>query len=68
MKKQMTTRNSKEEKEFIKSLEKKISHINTFNILNSRNLENIIQELAIAIEDLWNRYSKYINITKYSKE
>ena len=68
MKKQMTTRNSKEEKEFIKSLEKKISHINTFNILNSRNLENIIQELAIAIKDLWNRYSKYINITKYSKE
>jgi len=66
--KQTITKNSKEEKEFIKKLEEKISTTNTSNIPDSNSLESITQKLATAIEDLWNKHSKYINITKCSKE
>ena len=66
--KQTITKNSKEEKEFIKELEEKISSTDTSNIPNSNSLESITQKLATAIEDLWNKHSKYVNITKCSKE
>ena len=66
--KQTITKNSKEEKEFIKKLEEKISTTNTSNIPDSNSLESITQKLATATEDLWNKHSKYVNITKYSKE
>jgi len=68
MMKQTITKNSKEEKEFIKELGEKISSTDTSNIPDSNSLESIIQKLAIAIEDLWNKYSKYVNITKCSKK
>jgi len=68
MMKQTITKNSKEEKKFIKKLGKKISSTDTSNIPNSNSLESITQKLATAIEDLWNKHSKYINITKCSKE
>jgi len=68
MMKQTITKNSKEEKEFIKELGEKISSTDTSNIPNSNSLESITQKLATAIEDLWNKHSKYANITKCSKE
>jgi len=67
-KKQTIIKNSKEEKEFINKLRNKISNIDTTNILNSDILECVTQEFAIIAEDFWNKYSKLINITKYSKE
>jgi len=66
--KQTITKNSKEEKEFIKELEEKISSTNIFNISDSNSFKSITQKLATAIEDLWNKHSKCVNITKCSKE
>jgi len=66
--KQTITKNSKEEKEFIKELGEKISSTDTSNIPDSNSLKSITQKLTTAIEDLWNKYSKYVNITKCSKE
>ena len=66
--KQTITKNSKEEKEFIKELEEKISSTNISNISDSNSFKSITQKLATAIEDLWNKHSKCVNITKCSKE
>ena len=68
MMKQTITKNSKEEKEFIKELEEKISSTDISNIPDSNSFKSITQKLATAIEDLWNKHSKYVNITKCSKE
>jgi len=68
MKKQTITKDSKNEKKFIKQLEEQISNINTSNITDKETLENITQKLATAIKDLWNRHSKTVNITKHSRE
>ena len=68
MMKQTITKNSKEEKEFIKELEEKISSTDISNIPDSNSFKSITQKLATAIEDLWNKHSKYANITKCSKE
>jgi len=43
MKKQMITKDSKNEKEFIKQLGEQISNINISNIADKETLENIIQ-------------------------
>jgi len=44
-----------------------ISNIDTSNICNRESLEKTVQEHVIILESLWNKYSKYIKITKYSK-
>jgi len=68
MKKQTITKDSKNEKKFIKQLGEQISNINTSNIADKETLENVTQELPTAIKDLWNRHSKTVNITRHSKE
>jgi len=52
MKKQTITKDSKNEKKFIKQLGEQISNINTSNIADKETLENITQELPTAIKDL----------------
>lgn len=37
------------------------------NIFNCNEIEYIIQEFTSIVEDLWNQFSKLINITKRSK-
>ena len=37
------------------------------NILDSNILEYLTQEFFSIAENLWNKYSKIANITKYSK-
>ena len=37
------------------------------NIYNYKWLEEVIQEFASIIEEIWYKHSKYVNITKYSK-
>ena len=37
------------------------------NIINCKQLEHVIQKLISTIKDLWNKFSKLINITKKSK-
>ena len=61
---QTIVKNSEEEKKFVKKLRNKISNIDMTNILNSDTLEHVTQEFATIIKDLWNKYSKLVNITK----
>jgi len=65
--KQTIVKNSKEEKEFINDLRNRISCVNATNILNCKMLEYITQKFASIIEELWYKYSKSVNITKYFK-
>ena len=37
------------------------------NITNYKELEHTTQEFASIVEDFWNQFSKFINITKRSK-
>ena len=41
--------------------------MNTSSIQSIKALENIIQMIAINIDSTWLKYSKNVNITKYSK-
>ena len=41
--------------------------INMTNILNYKMLEYVTQEFTFIAENLWNKYSKLVNITKHSK-
>jgi len=60
-------KNSKKEDGFINELKNVVSNINTTNIPDRRFLEKIVQEFALISENLWNKYSKYVRITKHSK-
>jgi len=44
-----------------------VSNINTTNISDRKLLERIVQEFTVISENLWNKYSKCIKITKCSK-
>ncbi len=56
-----------EEKGFVNELKNKVGNIDTTNISDSKSLERIVQEFTAILENLWNKYSKYIKITIYSK-
>ena len=60
-------KNSEKEKKFVNKLRNKISCINTTNIYNCEKLEEVTQEFTSIVEELWYKYSKYVNITKCSK-
>ena len=60
-------KNSKEENEFINELKNNISNIDTLNISDRVSLEEKVQGYMIILEYLWNKYSKSVRITKYSK-
>ena len=66
-KKQSLIKNSDEENHFIEKLANIIKWMNMSFIQNIEALENIIQILAINIDSTWLKYSKNVNITKYSK-
>jgi len=56
-----------EEEDFINELKNIVGNIDTTNIPDSELLERIVQEFVTISENLWNKYFKYIKITKYSK-
>ena len=64
-KKWAIVKNGKKEQEFINELRNKISSIDMTNILSCNILEP--QEFTFIAEELWYKYSKFINITKCSK-
>ena len=59
-------KNSEEDK-FITDLIKAIKKINTKQISNQESLKLAIQEFTNKSDVIWYKYSKYVNITKYSK-
>jgi len=44
-----------------------VDNIDTTNISDSKLLKRIVQEFMAISENLWNKYSKCVKITKHSK-
>ena len=66
-KKYTIVKNSKEEKIFINKVIKAIKDINTSDLTNVVSLKNIVYSFAYSLERIWEKNTKIINITKYSK-
>jgi len=64
---QTIIKNSEEEEEFVNELKNKVGNIDATNIPDSNLLEKIMQEFTFITENLWAKYSKYVNITKCFK-
>jgi len=60
-------KNSKEEESFISKLKNEIGNINITDISDSKSLERVVQEFTSILDNLWNKYSKCVKITKYFK-
>ena len=60
-------KDSKEEVAFIKNITISIRNLNTSNLSNITSLDNIINEFVNKIKSAWEKSSKIINITRYSK-
>ena len=58
---------SDEEKQFIEDLTRFIKNLNISPIQNAEFLEEIVQHLVTNIENIWFKYLKTVNITRYSK-
>ena len=58
---------SDKENRFIKDLIQFIKNLNTLSIQNIELLEEVVQLLAINIEDIWFKHLKTVNITRHSK-
>ena len=58
---------SNEENWFIEDLIQVIKNLNTISIQDIESLEKVVWHLATKIEDIWFKYSKTVNITRYSK-
>jgi len=66
-KRRTIVKNSEEEARFIKELTSRVRHIDMTNISDCKTLERTTQEFIAITEKLWIKYSKCVNITKYSK-
>lgn len=66
-KKYSIIKGSKEEKSFISDLIKAIKIIDTSNLSDIESLENVVFLFINAIEKMWDKNSKTVSITKYSK-
>jgi len=62
------SKNSKEEKNFIKAITDNILTLDTLNIMSKENLEAIVQQLASIFNEAWYSQAKKKCITKHSKE
>jgi len=66
-KKQIIVKNSKKERNFIVELTKSIKRLNTEYITSKEDLEQVVQEFAHNIDEIWFKHSKIVNVTKHSK-
>jgi len=60
-------KNSEEEDNFIVELIEAVKGLNTSNIQNKEELEDIVQSFVSCMEKNWYKHSKIVNITKHSK-
>ena len=54
-------------KEFINKLRYRLGSIEMSNITSCKILECVTQKFTLIAKDLWNEFSKLVNITKRSK-
>ena len=66
-KKHIIVKNSKQEKNFIAELIEAIKGLNMEHISSKKTLEQTVQEFTENTNKIWFKYSKIVNITKYSK-
>jgi len=60
--------NSKQENIFIKEVISVFQNLDTFNISNKKCLENTVNSLNSLINQAWNKNTKRLRITRYSKQ
>ena len=60
-------KSSKEEKSFIKKVITSFRSLNISNLLDIPSLEKIVGNFTNIISESWEKYTKNINVTKYSK-
>jgi len=65
--KQTIIKNSKEERNFIAETIKSIKRINMDHIKSKENLEQIVQDFACNMDEIWFKHSKIVNITRHLK-
>jgi len=65
--KRTITKNSDEEVEFINEVIASFAKVDISNIVNISELEEAISNFANIVNYSWTKYSKLVNITKYSK-
>ena len=58
---------SNEETQFLKDAANIIKNLNILNLMDIHMLENVINKLAIKVEETWNRNAKLTNIMMHSK-
>ena len=63
----MFAKGSNEEKHFVNSIAHAIKNVNMTSIQNAETLEKVVMALSSNIEELWQRHSKTVKITKHSK-
>jgi len=66
-KQRIIIKKSKKEEEFIIDLRNVTGNIDMSNISNIELLEKAAHKCISIIDSLWNKYSKFVNITKHSK-
>ena len=63
----LLAKGSNEKKQFIKDIILIIKNLNMFFILNTETLKEVVHWLASKVEELWQRNSKGVKITRHSK-
>jgi len=61
------TKNSEEETSFIKDFSSLIRNQDMSNLSDIDRLENVVNSLTLNIEHTWEKNSKLVNISRYSK-
>ena len=65
--KRTITKNSEEEELFIEEIITSFKNLDMSNILDIPNLEQIINNFANIVDNVWMKNSKFVNITRHSK-
>ena len=60
--------NSKQEKAFVKDLITVFKNVETNNIINKDNLEDIVNHVGISINQAWTKNVKRLRISRHSKQ
>ena len=64
----MIPKKSKEEEKFVKVVISIFKSLNTSSITNCESLKQIVNSLAVGLEQAWFSNTKNVNITKHSKK